>query len=136
MRGAAYLCIVAGWCCCDDVSVSVCGGNAVHTWIEEAVSKRDDAFECVVVLDKCAHAIAAFSHAPSQMPHSIHTPSFQPCIASSSPPTPPPPPPPQFALSIHTYNCKFSRQFIQHNILPSHISVFQCDGNMFELNMI
>ncbi|CAH8291868.1 unnamed protein product [Schistosoma rodhaini] len=117
MRGAAYLCIVAGWCCCDDVRVSVCGGNAVHTWIEEAVSKRDYAFECVVVLDKCAHAIAAFSHAPSQIPHSIHTPSFQPCIANSSQ-SQTTPPTPQLALSIYKH--------------ISHISVFECDENMFQ----
>ena len=52
MKCAPYLCIVA--VICVYVILCVCGCNGVHTWIEEAVSKCDDAFECVVVLDQCA----------------------------------------------------------------------------------
>ncbi|XP_018644053.1 hypothetical protein Smp_183240 [Schistosoma mansoni] len=52
MRCAAYLFIVTQMS--SDASSSVCGCDGVHTWIEETVSKCDDAFECVVVLDQCA----------------------------------------------------------------------------------
>ncbi|XP_018644068.1 hypothetical protein Smp_185390 [Schistosoma mansoni] len=73
MSCAAYLCRVSQMC--DNANSRVCGCNDVHTWIEEAVSECDDAFDCVVVLDQCAHG-------PPQITHSIHTPSSQPCIAS------------------------------------------------------
>ncbi|XP_018647454.1 hypothetical protein Smp_185300, partial [Schistosoma mansoni] len=53
VRCAAYLFAVTQRS--DDASSSVCGCDGVHTWIEEAVSKCDDRFECVVVLDQCAH---------------------------------------------------------------------------------
>ena len=80
MSCAAYLCRVSQMC--GDVNSSVCGCNDVHTWIEEAVCECDDAFDCVVELDQCAHGIVACAHGPPQITHSIHTPSSQPCIAS------------------------------------------------------
>ncbi|XP_018644046.1 hypothetical protein Smp_107330 [Schistosoma mansoni] len=80
MSCAAYLCRVSQMC--DNANSRVCGCNDVHTWIEEAVSECDDAFDCVVVLDQCAHGIVAVPHGPPQITHSIHTPSSQPCIAS------------------------------------------------------
>ncbi|XP_018644051.1 hypothetical protein Smp_183180 [Schistosoma mansoni] len=73
MRCAAYLFIVTQMS--SDASSGVCGCNAVHTWNEEAVSKCDDRFECVVVLDQCAHG-------PPQITHSIQTTYIQTCIAS------------------------------------------------------
>ncbi|XP_018644097.1 hypothetical protein Smp_117520 [Schistosoma mansoni] len=47
MSCAAYLCRVSQMC--DNANSRVCGCNDVHTWIEEAVSECDDAFDCVVV---------------------------------------------------------------------------------------
>ena len=92
MKCAPYLCIVA--VICVYVILCVCGCNGVHTWIEEAVSKCDDAFECVVVLDQYEHGNVASVHEPSRITHSIYTPSFKTSIASSSST--------RFALSFRT----------------------------------
>ena len=114
MSCAAYLCRVSQMCV--DANSSVCGCNDVHTWIEEAVGECDDAFDCVVELDQCAHGIVACAHGPPQITHSIHTPSSETFNAYESKKL--------FALSSRTFNFYFESKIhsTTYNSSFTHIS--------------